>query len=75
MLSRFEAIWNGCKILIVFVACTAFFYYGILFLMAEYQGDQRYDTPEGNAIKVFENMSEEDITFRERLWHFWQRGE
>lgn len=75
MFLRLEAVWNGLKILIVFVACTAMFYYGILFVMAEYQGDHRFDEPEGNAIKVFESDVSQQPTFQERLWHFWQRGE
>ncbi|WP_160112354.1 DUF4227 family protein [Salicibibacter kimchii] len=70
-----RAIWNGFKILIVFTGCTAMFYYGILFVIDEYQGDERFEEPEGNAIKVFDQDSGEDFSFRERLMYMWLHGE
>ncbi|SDI30439.1 DUF4227 family protein [Natribacillus halophilus] len=70
-----RTIWNGLKIFIVFAGCTAMFYYGILFVIDEYQGDERFEEPEGNAIKVFDRESEDDFSFRERLWYLWTRGE
>ncbi|WP_160141532.1 DUF4227 family protein [Salicibibacter halophilus] len=70
-----RAIWNGFKILIIFAGCTAMFYYGILFVIDEYQGDERFEEPEGNAIKVFDQDSGDDFSFRERLLHLWLHGE
>ncbi|MBB6448967.1 hypothetical protein HNR44_000916 [Geomicrobium halophilum] len=75
MRAALSACWNGLKIFLVFACCTGLFYYGILFIIDEYQGDERFEEPEGNAIKVFDQESDSEFSFRDRLWYLWQQGE
>lgn len=70
-----SALWNGLKVFLVFTFCTVMFYYGILWVLEEYQGDERFEEPEGNAIKVFDPSVPDNSGFYERLWYIWQRGE
>jgi len=56
-------IWDAAKIFVIFILCTVLFYYGLQLMRMEYEEYHRYDPPEGQSVKVFENES----TFLERL--------
>lgn len=40
------------KIFIIFTICMSLFYFGLLWINEEYENYNRYNQPEGNAIKV-----------------------
>ncbi|KGA95531.1 membrane protein, partial [Alkalihalobacillus alcalophilus ATCC 27647 = CGMCC 1.3604] len=61
--------------LIIFMGCTALFYYGILWISAEYESMHRYDEPLGKAVKVFQMDSAEPDTMTNRLMWFYRLGE
>ncbi|MFD2657323.1 DUF4227 family protein [Gracilibacillus thailandensis] len=60
------------KFFIIFVLCTILFYYVIKALHQEYEKLDRYDNPQGNAVKVFQ-QEEPDVW--ERLSIFFRLGE
>ncbi|THG88666.1 hypothetical protein AJ85_01400 [Alkalihalobacillus alcalophilus ATCC 27647 = CGMCC 1.3604] len=51
------------------------FYYGILWISAEYESMHRYDEPLGKAVKVFQMDSAEPDTMTNRLMWFYRLGE
>ena len=63
--------------MLLFIGCTLFFYYGILWVSDEYESYYRYDLPEGNAIKVNADLSdgEKDMSVFNRLVWFYKQGE
>ncbi len=65
------------KVMLLFIGCTLFFYYGILWVSQEYESYYRYDSPSGNAVKVTaETDSEPDHpSLLTRLGWFYQLGE
>ncbi|WP_164668705.1 YqzK family protein [Virgibacillus doumboii] len=64
-------IWDTVKVFVIFVACTALFYFGLRAMHAEYEQFHRYDPPEGPSVKVF-NPEE---SFFDRLNLFFRLGE
>ncbi|TCT25648.1 uncharacterized protein DUF4227 [Melghiribacillus thermohalophilus] len=60
------------KVLIIFMVCTIFFYYGLRLMHEEYENFHRYDRPEGRAIKVFD---QNDGNLLDRLSIFFRLGE
>jgi len=66
-----RVVWDTTKVLIVFVACTVIFYFGMRVMHKEYDQLHRYDTPEGPAVKVFQS----EDRFIDRLNLFFRLGE
>ncbi|SDY59634.1 Protein of unknown function [Evansella caseinilytica] len=61
----------------LFLGCTLVFYYGILWVSGEYEKYHRYDEPNGNAVKVVTELSENvpvNETVR-RFQYFLKHGE
>lgn len=75
MRSWSKMIMQTIKVFILFTGCTILFYYGIMWINKEYQDYQRYEEPEGSAIKVNANLYEEDASWFERLILFYLNGE
>lgn len=66
-----KTMWDSVKVIIIFIACTWFFYFGLRVMHSEYEQYHRYDVPEGHAIKVFST----DTRFMDRLNLFFRLGE
>ena len=73
----FRSLLQTFKVMLLFIGCTLFFYYGILWVSQEYESYYRYDTPEGNAIKVTTDSAQDrdDPTILTRLGWFYKLGE
>lgn len=74
-MSWIAIVWNTLKVFVLFTGCTLLFYYGILWISAEYEGYHRYDEPKGKAVKVMQMIEEEEATFLPRLLFFYHFGE
>lgn len=68
-------ILHAFKVFILFTGCTILFYYGIMWVNEEYQNYHRYDEPEGAAIKVSAQSSEDEPSMLDRLILFYLNGE
>jgi hypothetical protein len=68
-------ILHAFKVFILFTGCTILFYYGIMWVNEEYQNYHRYDEPEGAAIKVSAQTSEDGPSMLDRLILFYLNGE
>ncbi len=55
-----KLILQTLKVFIIFTGCTILFYYAIMWISEEYQNYQKYDEPEGQAVKVVSNHVEND---------------
>ncbi|TSB46572.1 YqzK family protein [Alkalicoccobacillus porphyridii] len=77
MKGHFITLFQTVKVMLLFIGCTLFFYYGILWVSEEYESYYRYDTPEGNAIKVNADLVEQesDVSVLTRLVWFYKLGE
>lgn len=60
-MSLFRLFWHTVKIFIIFMICTLFFYFGLIWINQEYENYNRYNQPEGNAIKV-SSTDETDVS-------------
>ncbi|WP_096188542.1 YqzK family protein [Evansella halocellulosilytica] len=71
--SVLQAIW----VFFMFLGCTIFFYYGILWVSEEYKDYHRYDEPKGRAVKVsfYEDTEDPSVFSWERLRIFLNHGE
>ncbi|WP_245947262.1 YqzK family protein [Bacillus taeanensis] len=66
------------KVFLIFMACTLFFYFSLVWLNEEYQNYHRYDEPEGKSIKVsgmLQTTSNTTINMVDRLILFYREGE
>ncbi|WP_018931625.1 DUF4227 family protein [Gracilibacillus lacisalsi] len=72
MSSIVKIFFEMMKFFIIFVLCTILFYYVIKALHQEYEKLDRYEYPQGNAVKVFQ-QEEPDVW--ERLSIFFRLGE
>lgn len=68
----FSLVKDTIKIFVIFTACTLLFYFGLRAIHAEYEEYHKYDPPEGNAVKVFNNDRQD---FVDRLSIFFRLGE
>ena len=75
MKSLIRITYDTLKVFILFTGCTILFYYGIMWINQEYENYNRYDTPEGSAVKVSNMVSEEENNWFERLLFFYHFGE
>ncbi|TMW73683.1 YqzK family protein [Alteribacter natronophilus] len=65
-------------VFVLFMGCTLFFYYGILWVSDEYENYHRYDEPEGKAVKVIQPAGErvyDPVSVKDRLKLFYMHGE
>lgn len=63
------------KVFILFTGCTILFYYAIMWISEEYQNHQRYEEPEGKAVKVASDGIESEHSWYDRLIMFYLSGE
>jgi hypothetical protein len=75
MLSFIKMMLQTLKVFVLFTGSTILFYYGIMWLNEEYQNYNRYDEPEGAAIKVSNAVNEKDSSWYDRLILFYLNGE
>ncbi|MEG6575580.1 MAG: DUF4227 domain-containing protein [Caldibacillus debilis] len=69
-------LWQTLKVFILFLGCTIFFYYAMMWVNEEYQNRHRYDEPEGDAVKVsIESGGFESDDLFQRLFLFYLIGE
>lgn len=60
------------KLSVLFILCTSLFYFGLQAMYSEYQDYHRYDPPEGNAIKVSNQINQHWV---DRFTIFFRLGE
>ncbi|WP_059171021.1 YqzK family protein [Bacillus sp. FJAT-27445] len=70
-----RAVYNALKVLILFIACTFLFYYGMMWIHEEYQNYHRYDKPQGTAVKVSKSADSGNPDWLDRLLLFYMSGE
>ncbi|WP_017728163.1 YqzK family protein [Halalkalibacterium ligniniphilum] len=75
MKSLLTVVFQTIKVFLIFMGCTLLFYYGILWISAEYESYHRYDEPKGKAVKVIKMETEEERTMVDRLMLFYHFGE
>lgn len=66
-----QRIMNMMKLVIIFTICTSLFYYCLKFIQQEYNQLQKYDPPQGPAVKAFQT----ETGFIDRLHLFFRLGE
>lgn len=72
----FHIIWDTVKVFVMFVGCTALFYYAFIWINQEYESYHKYDAPKGHAVKVSQTTgSTETFDWLNRLELFYQVGE
>jgi hypothetical protein len=72
----FLLVLQSIKVFLLFMGCTLLFYYGILWVSAEYESYHRYDEPQGKAIKVMSyEYDQVDSSWINRLMLYYQFGE
>lgn len=75
MRKTFSLIWQVLKVFILFTGCTLLFYFAMLWVTEEYRKYDRYDEPEGKAIKVMSDGVYDRFHWYERLLLFYLDGE
>ncbi|MBD3109596.1 YqzK family protein [Bacillus sp. AGMB 02131] len=75
MKSFIKNIWYTMKVFLLFVSFTIIFYIGMVWLNEEYQNYNRYDEPDGQAIKVSSIDKDEGSSWFNRLKLFYLNGE
>ncbi|HWO75793.1 MAG TPA: YqzK family protein [Bacillus sp. (in: firmicutes)] len=69
-------VLNTLKVFLLFTLCTILFYYGMIWVHQEYQNYQKYDEPDGAAVKVFETKDDPVmLSGYERIIYFFLHGE
>lgn len=63
------------KLFILFTGCTIIFYYAIMWVSEEYRNHQRYEEPEGKAVKVVSDGQSDQHQWYDRLIMFYLNGE
>ncbi|MGM9929851.1 MAG: YqzK family protein [Bacillus sp. (in: firmicutes)] len=63
------------KVFVLFVGLTVLFYSGMVWLNDEYKDYNRYDEPDGAAVKVSNHSEIENTGWFERLKLFYLNGE
>ncbi len=72
MISIIKLFVETIKFFIIFILCTVLFYYVIKAVHSEYEKLDRYEYPQGNAVKVFQQEGPDPW---ERLSIFFRLGE
>ncbi|MFC3882799.1 YqzK family protein [Bacillus songklensis] len=71
-----QLIYQTLKVFVLFTGFTLLFYYGMIWVHQEYQQYQRYDEPQGSAVKVANiGPVQEQPSWIERLFLFYHSGE
>jgi arginine exporter protein ArgO len=68
-------VYETIKVFIFFVGFTLLFYYGIVWLNEEYEGYNKYDKPQGGAVKVMEEEESKPVFSLKRLYFYYHYGE
>lgn len=63
------------KVFILFAVCTILFYYGMIWVSQEYQNYQKYNEPDGTAVKVMQQSAGRTDSGLSRLMLFYLNGE
>ncbi len=75
MISFLKNILHTVKVFVVFVGFTILFYAGMIWLNEEYEDYNRYEQPEGAALKVSSSETDGDAGWMNRLKLFYWNGE
>ena len=71
-----QLLYQTLKVFVLFTGFTFLFYYGMIWVQQEYQQYQRYDEPEGAAVKVMSmHPVNEQPSWIQRLFLFYHSGE
>lgn len=68
-------LWKIIKVFLLFSGCTLLFYYAMMWVSEEYRKYDRYDEPEGKAVKVMSESDDESFDWYHRLLMFYLDGE
>lgn len=68
-------IIQTAKVFVIFIGFTILFYVGMVWLNQEYEDYNRYDEPQGTAVKVSNSDEVENVIWFERLKLFYWNGE
>ncbi|WP_170007537.1 YqzK family protein [Bacillus fonticola] len=63
------------RVFLLFTLSTVMFYYGMIWVNQEYENYQRYNKPEGAAVKVAADGQPDDWSWWDRLVWFTFSGE
>ncbi|HET7629192.1 MAG TPA: DUF4227 family protein [Bacillales bacterium] len=74
MFGWFRVFFDTMKVLILFVACTALFYFGLMWVGREYESYSNHDWPEDRSVKVFEANDAEAGGWVQQLKWFYEIG-
>lgn len=76
---QFQKVMDLCKVLIIFLTLTVFFYGLILWIGDRVEQNQRFESPKGKAIKVFYAIDQPTMLtfddYRKRLFFYYRFGE
>lgn len=78
MVMRMVRVWlDAMTVFLIFLGCTLIFYYGILWISGEFEEYNRYDEPQGKAVKVAQLVDQDDTSQSSlnRLYLFLKNGE
>lgn len=75
MKSWLKLVFQTLKVFILFTGCTFLFYYGMMWFNKEYDNNQRFEKPEGSAIKASSSIFEDSTNWLDRLRLFYINGE
>ncbi|MTT31214.1 DUF4227 family protein [Terrilactibacillus sp. BCM23-1] len=78
MKNFYSGLIETCRVFILFVVLTLFFYYALNHLDRREESYHKYDEPIGRAIKVSYTVDEEQMTKQNgfpRLMEFFRNGE
>lgn len=75
MSSFVKIVYDTVKVFVLFTGCTLLFYYGILWINQEYEQYNRYEEPNGGALKVSGQAQQHVSTWVDRLIYFYQNAE
>lgn len=75
MKSWLKLVFQTLKVFILFTGCTILFYYGMMWFNKEYDNNQRFEKPEGSAIKASSSLFEDSTNWLDRLRLFYINGE
>lgn len=70
-----RAVWDTIKVFVLFVCCTALFYYAMMWVEKEYENYHKYDKPKG-SVEVYQEYGEDPgFDWLKRLQIFYKIGE
>lgn len=76
---QFRKMMDFCKVLLIFLSLTVFFYGLILWVGDRVEQNQRFENPKGKAIKVFYSIDQPTMStfddYKKRLFLYYWFGE